>query len=138
MNFLYYNAAIFSLSIQCASAFDPARIIPSYSPQLALSVVSANTAFSLDEYLLSKKGPIEEALLASIKSRIPQTNKICKAMGYSLMVGGKRIRPVLCIAAYKMIGGTQAMAMPTVVALKMIHTMSLIHDDLPSMDNDNL
>lgn len=54
------------------------------------------------------------------------------------MAGGKRIRPVLCIAACEMFGGTEEMAMPTAVALEMIHTMSLIHDDLPSMDNDDL
>lgn len=59
-------------------------------------------------------------------------------MAYSLMAGGKRIRPVLCIAACEMFGGTQETAMPTAVALEMIHTMSLIHDDLPSMDNDDL
>ena len=54
------------------------------------------------------------------------------------MAGGKRIRPVLCIAACEMFGGSQEVAMPTAVALEMIHTMSLIHDDLPSMDNDDL
>eukprot|EP01083_Nonionella_stella_P103143 294363_1 len=54
------------------------------------------------------------------------------------MAGGKRIRPVLCIAAWEMFGGSQEAAMPTAVALEMIHTMSLIHDDLPSMDNDDL
>ena len=61
-------------------------------------------------------------------------------MAYSLMAGGKRIRPVLCIAACEMFAneGAQEKAMPTAVALEMIHTMSLIHDDLPSMDNDDL
>ena len=54
------------------------------------------------------------------------------------MAGGKRIRPVLCLAACEMLGGTEEMAMPTAVALEMIHTMSLIHDDLPSMDNDDM
>jgi len=96
------------------------------------------TSFDLNSYLLSKKGPIEAALEASVKSRIPQTDKICEAMGYSLMAGGKRIRPVLCLAACEMFGGSQETAMPTAVALEMIHTMSLIHDDLPAMDNDDL
>merc|ERR1719454_1394497 len=54
------------------------------------------------------------------------------------MAGGKRIRPVLCIASCEMFGGPQEAAMPTAVALEMIHTMSLIHDDLPSMDNDDI
>jgi len=59
-------------------------------------------------------------------------------MKYSLMAGGKRIRPILCLAACEMFGGNDEIAMPTAVALEMIHTMSLIHDDLPSMDNDDL
>lgn len=96
------------------------------------------TDFDLNEYLLSKKDDIEAALKASVASTMPQTEKICESMDYSLMAGGKRIRPVLCIAACEMFGGTQEVAMPTAVALEMIHTMSLIHDDLPSMDNDDL
>ena len=59
-------------------------------------------------------------------------------MKYSLMAGGKRIRPILCMAACEMFNGDENIAMPTAVALEMIHTMSLIHDDLPSMDNDVL
>jgi len=59
-------------------------------------------------------------------------------MRYSLLAGGKRIRPIMCIAACEMAGGKAEHAMPTAVALEMIHTMSLIHDDLPSMDNDSL
>ena len=54
------------------------------------------------------------------------------------MAGGKRIRPILCLAACEMFGGSDKVAMPTAVALEMIHTMSLIHDDLPAMDNDDL
>jgi len=96
------------------------------------------TVFDLNEYLLSKKDDIECALKASVLSTMPETKKICESMDYSLMAGGKRIRPVLCIAACEMFGGSQADSMPTAVALEMIHTMSLIHDDLPSMDNDDL
>ena len=59
-------------------------------------------------------------------------------MKYSLMAGGKRIRPILCIAACEMFGGREEVAMPTAVAIEMIHTMSLIHDDLPAMDNDDM
>ena len=82
MIFSYFNAAIFALSIQCALAFAPAKIVPAYSPHSALSVASTNTAYSLDEYLLSKKGPIKEALSASVESRITLINKICEVMGY--------------------------------------------------------
>jgi len=131
--------ALAALSIQGASAFVPTKLASSPTPTQRTQLnVAAETAFSLDEYLLSKKAPIEAALEASVKSRIPETDKICEAMSYSLMAGGKRIRPVLCIAACEMFGGSQEAAMPTAVALEMIHTMSLIHDDLPSMDNDDL
>lgn len=56
---------------------------------------------------------------------------------YSLLAGGKRIRPALCLAACELVGGSIDQAMPTACAMEMIHTMSLIHDDLPSMDNDD-
>ncbi len=54
-----------------------------------------------------------------------------------LPTGGKRVRPALCLAACELVGGTIDQAMPTACSLEMIHTMSLIHDDLPSMDNDD-
>ena len=122
------------LAAPCASAFAPAPR-PAFSSALS---VGAATKFDLNEYLLSKKGPIEAALEASVVSTEPQTKKICDSMLYSLMAGGKRIRPVLCLAACEMFGGTEEQAMPAAVALEMIHTMSLIHDDLPAMDNDDL
>ena len=59
-------------------------------------------------------------------------------MRYSLLAGGKRLRPILCLAACELAGSDPEKAIPTAVALEMIHTMSLIHDDLPSMDNDDL
>jgi geranylgeranyl diphosphate synthase type II len=59
-------------------------------------------------------------------------------MRYSLLAGGKRLRPILCLAACELAGGSREQAMPTAVALEMVHTMSLIHDDLPAMDNDDL
>merc|ERR1719329_1064750 len=63
--------------------------------------------------------------------------RLSESMRYSLLAGGKRIRPALCLAACELVGGTMEVAMPTACALEMIHTMSLIHDDLPSMDNDD-
>ena len=59
------------------------------------------------------------------------------ARRYSLLAGGKRVRPCLCLAACEAVGGNIAQAMPTACAMEMLHTMSLIHDDLPSMDNDD-
>lgn len=63
---------------------------------------------------------------------------IQSAMSYSLLSGGKRIRPVLLLAANDMLGGSEKRALPFACAIEMIHTYSLIHDDLPAMDNDTL
>lgn len=136
-------AALLLAAASNSAAFTPASLsaIPSFVSSTKLgstSLASTSTSFNLDEYLLSKKGPIEKALDDSVESIGPQTEKICESMKYSLMAGGKRIRPVLCIAACEMFGGSYEQCMPTAVALEMIHTMSLIHDDLPSMDNDDL
>jgi geranylgeranyl diphosphate synthase, type II len=88
--------------------------------------------------LVEKKTKVEFALERAIVSRHRNTSKICESMRYSLLAGGKRIRPILCLAACEMFGGTDDMAMPSALALEMVHTMSLIHDDLPAMDNDTL
>lgn len=99
---------------------------------------ASKTEFDLNEYIMAKNGPITKALQESIVSPEPECDKICESMLYSLMAGGKRIRPVLVLAACEMFGGKDETAMPAAVAVEMIHTMSLIHDDLPSMDNDDL
>lgn len=129
-----FTAVFGLLIISSASAFAPSQ--PAFTRKTALS--STATEFDLDAYLMAKKGPIEAALNASIVSTEPQTKKICESMLYSLMAGGKRIRPVLCLAACEMFDGSDEKAMPAAVALEMIHTMSLIHDDLPAMDDDDL
>ncbi|HIK24623.1 MAG TPA: polyprenyl synthetase family protein [Thermosynechococcus sp. M46_R2017_013] len=97
-------------------------------------VHSADT-FDLKAYLKERQALVEAALEAAIPVAYPE--KIYHAMRYSLMAGGKRLRPILCLATCELMGGTVEMAMPTACALEMIHTMSLIHDDLPAMDNDD-
>jgi geranylgeranyl diphosphate synthase type II len=93
------------------------------------------TVFDLKGYLHQKKNLVEKALDESIP--INQPERIYEAMRYSLLAGGKRLRPILCLATCELTGGTLEMAIPTACALEMIHTMSLIHDDLPAMDNDD-
>ena len=95
------------------------------------------TAFDLASYMEEKRVYTEAALDASLVSTCPETDVIVESMRYSLMAGGKRVRPMLCFAATEMFGGSLEVAAPTAVGLEMIHTMSLIHDDLPSMDNDD-
>lgn len=68
----------------------------------------------------------------------PAYASLYQAMRYSLLAGGKRIRPVLTLAFCETLGGTVQKALPLAAAIEMIHTYSLIHDDLPSMDNDDL
>lgn len=91
--------------------------------------------FNLAAYLKEQQKLCDTALDQSIPVIYPE--KIYEAMRYSLLAGGKRVRPILCLATCEMIGGTLEMAMPTACAVEMIHTMSLIHDDLPAMDNDD-
>jgi geranylgeranyl diphosphate synthase type II len=59
-------------------------------------------------------------------------------MRYSLLAGGKRLRPILCLASAEAVGGDRRMALPAACALELIHTYSLIHDDLPAMDDDTM
>jgi geranylgeranyl diphosphate synthase type II len=91
--------------------------------------------FDFSTYLAERQAIVEVALDHSLPVVHPA--KIYEAMRYSLLAGGKRLRPILCLAACELSGGTVKMAMPTACALEMIHTMSLIHDDLPAMDNDD-
>lgn len=91
--------------------------------------------FDLNAYLAERQTQVEAALDRSLPVVYPE--KIYNAMRYSLLAGGKRLRPILCLATCELMGGTIEMAMPTACALEMIHTMSLIHDDLPAMDNDD-
>lgn len=76
--------------------------------------------------------------LSTIASSFPKDNIVSEAMAYSLLAGGKRIRPVIALAVADSLGGDMDTALAFGCALEMIHTYSLIHDDLPCMDNDTL
>lgn len=81
-----------------------------------------------------------EEINAFLKEYLPEESGkekvLCEAMNYSVAVGGKRLRPMILLEAYKMFGGKDDAAQPFAAALEMIHTYSLVHDDLPAMDND--
>ena len=81
---------------------------------------------------------VEEALSGQLRSLGEIPDILLKAMEYSLLAGGKRLRAVLLLASCEAIGGDTGKALPFSCALEMIHTYSLIHDDLPAMDNDDL
>ena len=89
-----------------------------------------------EKYLTDTRNVVEEALNLSLGPENPEVLR--ESMRYSLLAGGKRIRPILCLASCSLAGGDPSLAVPTAVAIEMIHTMSLIHDDLPAMDNDDL
>jgi len=94
--------------------------------------------FDLKAYLKAKQQAIDAALEMLWDAREPFPTPLIQAMRYSLEAGGKRLRPILCIAASEVVGGSEADVMPAACALELIHTYSLIHDDLPAMDNDAL
>ena len=77
--------------------------------------------------------------LSSLSLDAPRdVEPLAAAMRYSLLAGGKRIRPALCLAVAESVGGELESAMPTALAVELVHTFSLVHDDLPALDNDNL
>jgi geranylgeranyl diphosphate synthase type II len=88
-------------------------------------------------YLREKKALVDAYLESYMSSPFPP-RMLHDAMVYSLSAGGKRIRPVLCLASYEACGGRAEDIVPQAAALELIHTYSLIHDDLPAMDNDDL
>jgi len=93
--------------------------------------------FDLSVYLKENKKLVER-WLAKIFSQLDMNLELVQAMEHSLMAGGKRLRPVLGLAAAKACGGNPLTALPACCAIEMIHTYSLIHDDLPGMDDDDL
>jgi len=99
-------------------------------------MIPQQSIFDLNSYLELKKYLINNELEKIIDVR--NSNLISEVIRYSLMSGGKRLRPVLCIAAAEAVGGEEKCVVPAACALEMIHTYSLIHDDLPAIDNDSL
>jgi len=92
----------------------------------------------LKAYLEERRKLINRALEAYLPQVRGPAFRVTQAMHYSLFVGGKRLRPILCLAAAEAVGGEPGEALPLACALEMIHTYSLIHDDLPAMDDDDL
>lgn len=92
----------------------------------------------LQEYLSARRELVEKVLDERLPREDNEPEILHKAMRYSVFAGGKRVRPILAIAAAEAVGGTAQMVLPLLVALECVHTYSLIHDDLPAMDDDSL
>jgi geranylgeranyl diphosphate synthase type II len=93
--------------------------------------------FDLEQFLVDRTGAVNCALDAFLPPAAAKPATIHRAMRYSLFAGGKRLRPVLCLAAAEACGGAWRDALPLACAVECVHTYSLIHDDLPAMDNDD-
>jgi geranylgeranyl diphosphate synthase type II len=97
----------------------------------------STTAFDLQAYLETQTAAVNRALDRLLPKANTPPATLHKAMRYSLFAGGKRMRPALCLAAAEACGGPVTDALPLACAVECIHTYSLIHDDLPAMDNDD-
>lgn len=115
-------------TVTAASAVQP-------EAEISAAIPTSPPEFDFKAYMLSKAAVVNRALDLAVPLSYP--DRIHEAMRYSLLAGGKRIRPALCIAACELVGGDGTLALPAACAVEMIHTMSLIHDDLPCMDNDD-
>lgn len=93
---------------------------------------------NIKEYLQQKRDLVDSWIEGYLPKSAGYTVKLTESMSYSLMVGGKRLRPILCIAGAEALGKDQSYVIPAACAIEFIHTYSLIHDDLPLMDNDDL
>ncbi len=94
------------------------------------------TAEMYKQMLVEKVVEIEKVLKEYLPAQEGYQKLIMEAMEYSLMAGGKRLRPMLIKETYELFGGNEKVAEPFMAAMEMIHTYSLVHDDLPAMDND--
>ncbi len=100
--------------------------------------MSKPMGFDLKTYMEARKAEVEAALDRYLPAGSTYPESLHKAMRYSVFSGGKRFRPVLCLASFEASGGKGGGAMPVACAIELIHTYSLIHDDLPCMDDDDM
>src|SRR5579885_3136780 len=107
------------------------------APTVHRSRSATRRPFDLQQFLAASAEAVNRALDRFLPPENTRPATIHKAMRYSLFAGGKRLRPALCLAAAAACGGDEREAMPLACAVECIHTYSLIHDDLPAMDNDD-
>jgi geranylgeranyl diphosphate synthase, type II len=92
----------------------------------------------VSDYLDERRAEVEAALATVLPAPPDCPAPVADAMRYSLTAGGKRLRPILCLTSADAVGGHRGHALPAACAIELIHTYSLIHDDLPAMDNDTM
>ncbi len=94
--------------------------------------------FALNTYLAERKALVEEHLFACLPAAEARPAPLSEALRHAVLSGGKRLRPILCLAAAEAAGGQTGDALPPACAVELLHTYTLVHDDLPCMDNDLL
>ncbi len=99
--------------------------------------ISSSIPMDFQTYLESRQGMVDNALESAMPAADADPATLHAAMRHSMFAGGKRLRPVLLLAAAEAVGGSVENAMPAALAVECIHTYSLIHDDLPCMDDDD-
>jgi|GEM_PF-13405 len=105
---------------------------------LASKIVRSSANFDLESYLRIRSGVVDRALAGYLKRFDSRSGALGKAMRYGVFPGGKRIRPILLLAAGELFGARRKALLPLACAVEMIHCYSLIHDDLPALDNDDV
>jgi len=93
---------------------------------------------ALSAYIETRREEVETALDRALSSMPACPDALATAMRYSVLAGGKRLRPVLCLASAEAVDGDRRLALPAACAIELIHTYSLVHDDLPAMDDDTM
>ncbi|CAO2174196.1 unnamed protein product [Urochloa humidicola] len=124
--------------VRCAAAAHAATVSKGTSAaDVAVVNDVSSSSFDFERYLSAKANSVNDALDAALQGlRCPAS--LTESMRYSVLAGGKRLRPALAIAACELVGGHASAALPVACAVEMIHTSSLIHDDMPCMDDDAL
>src|SRR6058998_1050974 len=92
----------------------------------------------IQKYMMDAKEEVDRWLGRLLPAESEEPAIIHRAMRYSVFAGGKRVRPILVLAAGESVGGARRVLLPLACAIEMIHTYSLIHDDLPALDDDDL
>src|SRR5512137_2052275 len=114
---------------------------PTTTPRMSVTMKSPKSRpprpFDLQEFLATRTAAVNRALDRFLPAAAAKPATIHRAMRYSLFAGGKRMRPALCLAAAAACDGAEQDALPLACAVECIHTYSLVHDDLPAMDNDD-
>ncbi|CAA7021875.1 unnamed protein product [Microthlaspi erraticum] len=120
------------------SAFTSAlRLTRHLKPSIRHLTSATRSDFEFMSYMINKADSVNKALDKAVPLCEPVL-KIREAMRYTLLSDGKRVRPMLCLAACELVGGQESTAMPAACAIEMLHASSLIQDDLPCMDDDSL